>query len=169
MRIPTALLGAGAAVVAAVGALAVAQADPADGPAPVTPVKHIVVIFDENESFDHYFGTYPHAANAPGDPVFTALAGTPAINGLTPALLTANPNSAQPRRLSRSQAVPCDQRHGYGDEQKAFDGGAMDKFPEFTGGGSCNGIPGFVMGYYDGNTVTALWNLAQHFAMSDNS
>ena len=26
-----------------------------------------------------------------------------------------------------------------------------------------------VMGYYDGNTVTALWNYAQHFAMSDNS
>jgi phospholipase C len=26
-----------------------------------------------------------------------------------------------------------------------------------------------VMNYYDGNTVTALWNYAQHFAMSDNS
>ena len=25
------------------------------------------------------------------------------------------------------------------------------------------------MGYYDGNTVTALWNYAQNFAMSDNS
>ena len=25
------------------------------------------------------------------------------------------------------------------------------------------------MGYFDGNTVTALWNYAQHFAMSDNS
>ena len=31
---------------------------------------------------------------------------------------------------------------------------------------SCNPIQ--VMGYYDGNTVTALWNYAQHFAMSDN-
>src|SRR5438876_1118469 len=28
---------------------------------------------------------------------------------------------------------------------------------------------GLVMGYYDGNTVTALWNYAQAFAMSDNS
>ena len=28
---------------------------------------------------------------------------------------------------------------------------------------------GLTMGYYDGNTVTALWNYAQHFAMSDNS
>ena len=25
------------------------------------------------------------------------------------------------------------------------------------------------MGYFDGNTVTALWHYAQHFAMSDNA
>ena len=25
------------------------------------------------------------------------------------------------------------------------------------------------MGYYDGNTVTAMWNYAQHFALNDNS
>src|SRR5882672_10189188 len=34
---------------------------------PSTPIKHLVVIFDENVSFDHYFGTYPFAANTPGD------------------------------------------------------------------------------------------------------
>jgi phospholipase C len=28
-----------------------------------TPVKHLVIIFQENVSFDHYFGTYPHATN----------------------------------------------------------------------------------------------------------
>ena len=33
-----------------------------------TPIKHVVVIFDENESFDHYFGTYPYAANTDGTP-----------------------------------------------------------------------------------------------------
>src|SRR5207244_2057475 len=31
-----------------------------------TPIKYVVVIFQENESFDHYFGTYPHAENRPG-------------------------------------------------------------------------------------------------------
>ena len=31
-----------------------------------TPIKHVVVIFDENISFDHYFGTYPNAANTDG-------------------------------------------------------------------------------------------------------
>jgi hypothetical protein len=57
------------------------------GPPTATPIKHVVVIFDENVSFDHYFGTYPHAANTDGSP-FTAKPGTPAVNGLTPALLT---------------------------------------------------------------------------------
>ena len=28
-----------------------------------TPIKHLVVIFQENVSFDHYFGTYPVAQN----------------------------------------------------------------------------------------------------------
>src|SRR6478752_5404989 len=32
-----------------------------------TPIKHVVVIFQENVSFDHYFATYPKAANIPGE------------------------------------------------------------------------------------------------------
>ena len=43
-----------------------------------TPIKHLVVIFQENISFDHYFGTYPHALNPPNEPAFNPAAGTPA-------------------------------------------------------------------------------------------
>jgi phospholipase C len=139
-------------------------------PATTTPIKHVVVIFQENVSFDHYFATYPNAANnSASEPAFHAASNTPSVNGLSGPLLTNNPNSAQPFRLTRAQAVTCDQDHNYGDEQKAFDGGLMDKFVETLG---CNqtGIgTKIVMGYYDGNTVTALWNYAQAFAMSDNS
>jgi phospholipase C len=138
-----------------------------------TPVKHIVVIFQENVSFDHYFATYPFAANPSGEPKFFAKRGTPSVNGLTsPGLLTENPNSTQPFRLDRSQASTCDQDHDYGDEQRAFDMGLMDKFPETVGAGcspSYGKGTGLVMGYFDGNTTTAIWNYAQHFAMSDNS
>jgi phospholipase C len=35
-----------------------------------SPIRHVVVIFQENVSFDHYFATYPWAANAPGEPTF---------------------------------------------------------------------------------------------------
>jgi phospholipase C len=88
-------------------------------------------------------------------PAFTAAPGTPSIDGLTAELLTHNRNSANPRRLDRSEAVTCDHDHNYGAEQKAFNGGQMDKFVENTGGGSCTDKR-IVMAYYDGNTVTSL-------------
>ena len=140
--------------------------------ATATPIKHVVVIFQENVSFDHYFGTYPHAANTDGTP-FHAAAGTPGVNGLTPALLEHNPNKANPQRLSHSEPLTCDQDHEYTDEQKASDRGLMDKFVEYTNVQSCAkpdvSKPNLVMDYYDGNTVTGMWNYAQHFAMNDNS
>jgi phospholipase C len=138
-----------------------------------TPIQHVVVIFDENISFDHYFGTYPHAANPPGEPAFTPAANTPTVNGLTPALLQNNPNPAQPFRLDRSQFFTCDNDNHYADEQTAYHAGLVDKVAQTlsatglnTAGAPCT--PNLSMGYYDGNTVTALWNYAQHFSMSDN-
>jgi phospholipase C len=148
-----------------------------------TPIKHLVVIYGENISFDHYFATYPHATNPSGEPAFNALPGTPQVNGLSGALLTNNPNStntangtgaANPFRLDRTQASSADQNHAYTAEQQAYDNGAADLFPKYTGKGSSGGAGAFgttgqVMGYFDGNTVTALWNYAQRFAMSDNA
>jgi phospholipase C len=61
-------------------------------------------------------------------------------------------------------AATCDNNHSYTAEQQAFDGGAMDKFVQFT---SCSGS-NTAMGYFDGNTVTALWNYAQGYTLSDN-
>ncbi|KPV42127.1 alkaline phosphatase family protein [Alicyclobacillus ferrooxydans] len=133
-------------------------------PATTTPIKHVVVIFGENVSFDHYFGTYPNATNPAGEPPFYAAPGTPSVNGLTPSLLSNNPNGVNPQRLGPSQAMTGDMDHGYSAEQKAFDNGLMDNFVNATGHGDKT-----VMDYYDGNTVTALWNYAQHFAMSDES
>lgn len=135
----------------------------------LTPIQHLVVIFQENSSFDHYFGTYPFALNPAGEPSFKASSGTPTVDGLSGGLLTSNPNLVDPFRLDRSQAVTCDMDHDYTAEQKAYDGGLMDKFVQYTGatGNSCN--PDQVMGYFDGNTVTALWEYAQNFALNDNS
>jgi phospholipase C len=187
MQLRRLLVTAGVAALALVPALSVADQVPDIGAAArtTTPIKHLVVIFQENVSFDHYFGTYPNALNPRGEPSFRAAEGTPTVNGFTPGLLAANPNLSNPQRLNRSQAVTCDQDHGYTDEQKASDGGAMDLFVQDTGAGltlaqclaavhnpaPATGVtPNFaVMDYYDGNTVTALWNYAQRFSMSDNS
>jgi len=141
-----------------------------------TPIEHVVVIFQENVSFDHYFATYPHADNLSGESVFNARPHTPKVDNLVTAglLVPHNPNTVQPFRLTRAQADTCDQNHEYKAEQEAFDDGKMDKFVETVGIGApgCQDYgrgPGLVIGYYDGSTVTALWNYAQHFAMSDRS
>jgi len=149
-----------------------------------TPIKHIVVIFDENESFDHYFGTYPYAANTDGTP-FVAKPGTPRVNGLYSEitatgpigpLLTDNPNEYNPQRLTPSEALTESNNHSDVPEQKADDNNKQDAFVQNTEASTpSNGCgpeycpPGIVMDYYDGNTVTALWNYAQNYAMSDNN
>jgi phospholipase C len=81
---------------------------------PKTPIQHLVVIFGENISYDHYYATYPKIGYNAADPAdssesdqsnFPANATAPANNNLvaplntstwaaiaTPTLLTANPN-----------------------------------------------------------------------------
>ena len=200
MQKPLAALCAALAVVGTFPTPTFAQEQPGTR----TPVKHVIVIFNENISFDHYFGTYPLAQNKPGETPFWGSFGAPADNLLTPLnpnffftpeftenLLTKNPNgpngsgeafngtsAANPFRLAPSQAATADQNHAPKPEQIAYDNGKMDQFPGSTG---TAGPPpsatatseaalskGLTMGYFDGNTVTAMWNYAQHFVLFDN-
>ena len=88
-----------------------------------TPIKHLIILFQENVSFDHYFGTYPNATSPSGQPKFVANPNTPSINGLTAALQRNNPNgnySINPMRLDRSQAITYDMNHEYTAEQNAY-------------------------------------------------
>jgi len=166
-----------------------------------TPIKHLVVIFQENVSFDHYFGTYPNALNLAGETPFKASPRTPkSINTLVAPLdptnhfapiagidlINNNPNgpggsgaaangaaASNPFRLAPSQALTADQGHNESPEESAYDNGKMDLFPKFVGtaGPPPAGIgsKALVMAYFDGNTVTGLWNYAQHFALNDNN
>ena len=162
-----------ASLAASAGALAQST------PATATPIQHVVVLFQENVSFDHYFGTYPNAQNNSGEQAFTAYPGTPTVNGLSPALLNQNPNlnaggtsKVNPGRLSPAQAYTCSNNHSYGPEQQAVDGGLLDKFPKYTGSTTavgCAADGSTVLGYFDGNTVAAYWNYAQNYALNDNS
>jgi phospholipase C len=177
------LLATNLGIVAPGPALAAPQGNAVGGAQTTTPIKHVVVIFQENVSFDHYFATYPHAANLSNEPFFFTSGATGTVNGLTQGLLEHNPNTDkngnfyQPVRLDPTQNYTCDMDHDYTPEQQAFDSGLMDKFPEFTAT-VCPASPysdvsalgaGVVMGYYDGNTVTALWNYAQNYVLNDNS
>src|ERR1700704_3869431 len=207
MRLPTALglVSALALAVAAASAVADDGHRGSDDARTATPIKHIVVIFQENVSFDHYFGTYPKAMNLSGETPFSASQHTPKVNNLVNPLdvnhnfgslegvdlLNSNPNSnpnapaapnnnkingagaSNPFRLSPSQALTADPGHNESPEESAYNNGLMDGFPAFVGtaGPPPTGIgsKALVMGYYDGNTVTAMWNYAQHFALNDNN
>jgi phospholipase C len=88
---------------------------------------------------------------------------------------------ANPFRLAPSQAETADQGHSYTPEQQASDNGLMDLFPAYTGtagppptldggaGAATASTTGLVMAYFDGNTVSALWDYAQNYALNDNS
>ncbi|MFT4046898.1 MAG: alkaline phosphatase family protein [Solimonas sp.] len=129
--------------------------DPAPGITTATPIKHLVVIFGENISFDHYFGTYPYNVNTdtPTDTstftLFRDDATVPdAINNYLAdtTLLTANPNyvdtanyaayntyATNPFLLPTSRAKTASQDHSYNGEQIAFDGisgtALLDAYP----------------------------------------
>jgi phospholipase C len=149
-----------------------------------SPINHVIVLFQENESFDHYFGTYPSAPNTDSTygsnigNMFTAYPGTPTVNGLTPELLNNNPNlnsagtaHVNPTRMAPANAFTCSQNHNYGPEQSAEDSGFMDRFIQYTSSNSqgCKSDGSTVLSYFDGNTVTAMWNYAQNYALNDNS
>ena len=139
MSISCLVTGGALCLLLAAGFAGTSLAEDGGGSGSASPIQHLVVIFQENVSFDHYFATYPVALNPAGEPFFRAGDDTPSVNGLGAlingnpdgVLLTDNPNAnntsgnganaINPFRLDRSQASTCDQDHNYGDEQKAFD------------------------------------------------
>ena len=138
-----------------------------------TPIKHVVVIFDENISYDHYFGTYPEATNKGGGTKFKAKKDTPKNDNLiTSKKLKKNPNLYKPFRLCPDAAGDLRPEPRLHRRAEGHNLGAMDQFVQNVSVDTCGGLfgaPGLTMGYYDGNTVTGLWNYAQNFAMSDRS
>jgi phospholipase C len=88
MRIPHAGSRFQLAAVLCTAALATGAAQTAAQFQTTTPIKHLVVIFQENVSFDHYFATYPVAQNPGNEPLFVPGPRTPNVNGLSGPLLT---------------------------------------------------------------------------------
>ncbi|MBJ7553829.1 alkaline phosphatase family protein [Marinomonas spartinae] len=140
---------------------------------PTTPVKHVVVVMLQDESFDRYFGRYPIAENKPGEVAFHAKADTPKVAGFTKQVMTQNPNLTNPFRLAPAEPT-CDLGYGPLAQKASYNHGQNNMFVWLDSEAPSNSInddgcfPQSVMGYYDGNTVHALWEYAQHYALADH-
>ena len=135
-------------------------------------IRHIVIIMQENRSFDSYFGTYPGADGIPG------LAGNP---GKLPCL----PN---PRRhrcehpYHDASAHNAGGPHGYGNAVDDIAGGKMNGFVVQAERGRagyckrhvdspyCSRHPKRpdVMGYHDWREIPNYWDYADHYVLQDH-
>jgi len=111
------------------------------------PIKHVVVIVEENHTFDNYFGTYPGVnglANAAAMP--DAPDGSSSVKPypLTTPVLTSNLNNS------------------WTAAHKAYDGGKMDGFISAQGGSNVT------MGYYDYHLIPYYWDYASQFVLMDD-
>src|SRR5438094_2497924 len=175
MRRPLLALGVAAAggLAAVVGAVtatgsSAARKKPASG---IHKIKHVIVIMQENRSFDHYFGTYPGADGFPrtGSGEFAVCVPNPATGACDkPFHDTRDLNGGGP--------------HGQADAIADVDGGKMDGFvarAENAKVKGCKKNPNNpicsqraahpdVMGYHDGSDIPNYWAYARNFVLQDH-
>jgi phospholipase C len=147
-----------------------APTDVSSGGDPLTlarsKIKHIVVIMQENRSFDHYFGTYPGVNGLPQqNGKFTVCINDPKTGVCVyPFHDSANKNYGGP--------------HGQTDAALDIHGGLMDGFIRDAEGGKsgcqstndpvCGGTSATdVMGYHDAREIPNYWAYAQNFVLQD--
>jgi len=162
---------------AAIGLLTAtsALAQPA-GNDPLSKIGHIVVIFEENRSFDNFFGRFPGANG------FASVGGTAPQIGpdgkpykFLPAAIDSNLKPAaedtrfpaqlpnQPFEINPYVSLEEDTGdliHAFYQEQMQINGGAMNRFAQVSN------AKGLAMGYFD-ISATYLWKLARDFTLGD--
>ena len=130
-------------------------------------IRHVVMIVQENRSFDSYFGTYPGADGLPATGGhFTVCLPDPATGGCD-------------RPFHDPSLVNGGGPHGRTAVAADVDGGTMDGFvreSETTGGRGCGGFAGVcsslapsdVMGYHDAREIPNYWAYAENFVLDDH-
>jgi phospholipase C len=146
-----------------------------------SPIKHTIILYQENISFDHYFGTYGHGSNGiPAGSTQSYTNGTATWGPYAPAQL-----------LGTTQSRTCDVDHNYSNMIKMVDHGAMDQFLQFgndktvgTPATTCpkfetltppgTGATALANAYYTGTAgdpnapLQNYWKLASQYTLADN-
>lgn len=136
-------------------------------PAGIHKIRHVVMIVQENRSFDSYFGTYPGAD------------GIPAENGHFTACVPDPVRGGCDRPSHDPSLVNGGGPHGKGAAAADLNGGLMDGFvrmSESHGGRGCGGFAGVcspgspsdVMDYHDAREIPNYWRYAKNFVLDDH-
>jgi phospholipase C len=153
VRIIGLVLGVALLGIAATGS-GVARADePNPPPETATPIKHFVVLMQENHSFDNYFGTYP---GADGIPTGTCMP-------LNPADPTAG--CMEPFHIGDNDVQSTDLDHSSATHRLQYDEGRLDGFISALGLRNQDGR--LAMGYYDDRDIPYYWNIADEYVLFD--
>jgi phospholipase C len=136
------------------------------GPTGLHKIKHVIIIVQENRSFDSYFGTYPGADGIPrrhGVP--TVCVRDPSGGCVRPYHDTADINGGGPHGLTNSIAdVNRGKMNGFIKQQLSY--GQVCPSP---GGPACGaGGPPDVMGYHTAAEIPNYWAYARHFVLADH-
>ena len=128
-----------------------AQSDPTR-----TPINHLIVIMQENHSFDNYFGTYP-TSNGTLDG--TIAAELEPVDGIPKGTcLPYGASCLRPYRTNSSRAE--DPIEGQAVYEQDYDGGKMDGFARFSGPQS--------LAYFDQTEIAAYWTYAEEYGLGEN-
>lgn len=121
-----------------------------------SPVSHVVIIMQENHSFDNYFGTYP---TANGTLVNNTTMSLQAVNGLPNGIcLKSKTGCVSPHLVQGyNTSSPVEGQLTY---ENDYNDGRMDGFAEFSGPQS--------MGYFDYHQIAAYWVYAEEYGLAEN-
>jgi phospholipase C len=128
-------------------------------------IQHVIVVIQENRSFDNLFSTFPGASGATGG-------------------CMAPPSDLLPRSETSSHgcksgdqwvplkeealAEPCDWAHGRHNFLTDYDGGAMDGFGSEGGGNNCPGKAGTkAYVYTNPSEIVPYWTMAKQYVLAD--
>jgi phospholipase C len=131
------------------------KAGSCDGPCPMSKIDHLVIVVQENHTFDNYFGRYC-TAPAGSDPTCTD---GPSCCEAAP---DADPAGNAPVALTDDENGAYSPNHDQGCELDEIDGGKMDKFVSSALCGSPRNVA-----YADGAVVKPYWDLAAAGALAD--
>ncbi|MCH8850900.1 MAG: phospholipase, partial [Chloroflexi bacterium] len=130
--------------------LGIAASAGAAGPA---PIEHVLVLMQEDRTFDHYFGTYP---GANGPPVGLSVPRDPDAP---------DAGSVEPFKLGVTRTISLP--HSEKAMRSAFNDGSVDGFVRAAEQfGAEDGA--LTMGYYDFEEIPLYWNLADEYVLADN-